>query len=74
MCGADNDVGMLSRVCLDDSASIMTSNKKLIERYTPYEPSDEERCVAQAIDDLLSGVDIFTEEESRALLVSLCTE
>lgn len=69
----DNDIGMLSKVCLGDSASISSSNQAL-SGYPMQSPPDDLLCTALAINELLFSPPVgFTREESQTLAHFLCS-
>ena len=70
----NDDVGLLCKMCLDDSVSIISSNDVVIRRQmsNAKDVTPEEHSIAQAIIDLDNGVDAFSHAECEALICFLC--
>lgn len=71
--GTNSTIEMLSKICLEDSASIVSSNKTIIEGFSPEVISEEDKALAQTIVELMGGVDIFSPDDCNYCANFLCT-
>ena len=68
-----NEVGVLSRIVSDDSVSITSANRVVINKINSVKPSLVDISTAQAINDLMyNAPEGFTKEEAKSLAHFLC--
>lgn len=65
------EIELLCNICSNDSVSITGSNNLFIENFVEEEVNDDVVCIAQAILDLLDGVEIFDHVESEEFVDTL---